>query len=63
MPDVEAMAAWLRDPANADRCDDFPTDAEREACLKYVKESASAAEGLQGVIWSLVNTKEFLLQH
>jgi hypothetical protein len=41
----------------------LPTEAERQACLRYVKESGSAAKGLQGVLWGLVNTKEFLLQH
>jgi hypothetical protein len=41
----------------------FPNDAERQACLKYLKKSASAAEGLQGIMWSLLNTREFFLQH
>jgi hypothetical protein len=40
-----------------------PDEAERRACLKYVRESASPAEGLRGVMWSLLNTREFLLQH
>jgi hypothetical protein len=41
----------------------LPTDGEREACTKYLKASQSAQKGLQGVMWSLMNTKEFLLQH
>jgi hypothetical protein len=40
-----------------------PSEAERRACLDYVRGSASAAEGLRGVMWSLLNTREFLLQH
>ena len=40
-----------------------PTDAERQACSSYVRESASEAEGLRGVMWSLLNTREFLLAH
>ena len=40
-----------------------PSDAERQACLKHVREAASAAEGFRGVMWSLLNTREFLLQH
>jgi hypothetical protein len=40
-----------------------PSAAEREACLKYIQESASPTEGLRGVMWSLLNTREFLLQH
>jgi hypothetical protein len=40
-----------------------PTDAEQQACAKYLKESASTAKGLQGIMWSLLNTREFVLQH
>lgn len=41
----------------------LPSEAEQKACLKYLKESPSPAKGLQGVLWSLLNTREFLLQH
>jgi hypothetical protein len=41
----------------------FPTDAERAACLSYVKSAPTLEKGLQGVLWGLVNTREFLLQH
>jgi hypothetical protein len=41
----------------------LPNEAEREACTKYLKASESGQKGLQGVMWSLLNTKEFLLQH
>jgi len=41
----------------------LPSDAEREACLSFVKGAESTEKGLQGVMWSLLNTKEFLLQH
>jgi hypothetical protein len=40
-----------------------PSDAERRACRKYLKESTSPVEGLQGILWSLLNTREFLVQH
>ena len=40
-----------------------PSDAERQACLKYVRESTAEADGWRGVMWSLLNTREFLLQH
>jgi hypothetical protein len=40
-----------------------PGAMEREACLKYVREAETPAKGLQGVMWSLLNTREFLLQH
>jgi hypothetical protein len=41
----------------------LPTEGERGACLRYMKESGSPQKGLQGVMWSLLNTREFLLQH
>ncbi len=40
-----------------------PADAERAACLKYLHAAESSEKGLQGVLWSLLNTREFLLQH
>jgi hypothetical protein len=40
-----------------------PSAAEREACLRYMKDSPSPAKGLQGILWSLLNTREFVLQH
>jgi hypothetical protein len=40
-----------------------PTGAEREACLKYLQAAESSEKGLGGVLWSLLNTREFLLQH
>ena len=41
----------------------LPTDGERQACAKYVRDYATPAEGYRGVLWSLLNTREFLLQH
>jgi hypothetical protein len=41
----------------------LPNDAEREACLKFVKDADTPEKGLRSVLWGLVNTKEFLLQH
>src|SRR5262245_57554466 len=41
----------------------MPDEKEREACLKYIRGAESAEKGLQGVMWSLINTREFLLQH
>jgi hypothetical protein len=40
-----------------------PSDAERQACMKYIHQAQSPEKGLQGVMWSLLNTREFLLQH
>jgi hypothetical protein len=41
----------------------LPDDAELAACQQFVGEAASPEEGLRGVLWSLLNTKEFVLQH
>jgi hypothetical protein len=41
----------------------LPREAERQACLKYLRESPSAVKGLQGILWGLLNTREFVLQH
>ena len=41
----------------------LPKETEQQACAKYLKESPSLAKGLQGILWSLVNTREFVLQH
>ncbi len=41
----------------------LPKEAEQQACLKYLKQSESAGKGLQGILWSLLNTREFVLQH
>lgn len=41
----------------------LPSDDERKACMTYMRESPTPAEGLRGVMWSLLNTREFLLQH
>jgi hypothetical protein len=40
-----------------------PTEAEREACLKYLQAAESPEKGVQGVLWSLLNTREFVVQH
>lgn len=40
-----------------------PTADERRTCIQYVKESSAPQRGLEDVLWSLLNTKEFLLNH
>ncbi|HWG46069.1 MAG TPA: DUF1553 domain-containing protein [Gemmataceae bacterium] len=41
----------------------LPRDAERQACRKYIGQSPSPIKGVQGILWSLLNTREFVLQH
>jgi hypothetical protein len=40
-----------------------PSDAELAACLEHASQAESPEKGLQAVLWSLLNTREFLLQH
>lgn len=40
-----------------------PTAAEEDTCLKFLAAANSPQEGLQSIMWSLLNTREFLLQH
>lgn len=41
----------------------LPADVEREACMKFITSADSPENGLQNILWSLINTREFLLQH
>ena len=41
----------------------LPTADEHQACMKYLKKAPSTVKGLQGILWSLINTREFILQH
>jgi hypothetical protein len=40
-----------------------PTNPERQACLGYLKGSPSYQRGLEDVMWGLLNTREFQLNH
>src|SRR5262249_42147283 len=40
-----------------------PVEDERQTCLKYIKDSATPQRGHEDVLWSLLNTREFLLNH
>jgi hypothetical protein len=40
-----------------------PTESERAACQQFVVSAEKPEQGWQGVLWSLINTREFLLQH
>ena len=41
----------------------FPTAEESERCVSFIKEDEGLAKGLTGVLWALVNTKEFIVNH
>jgi len=41
----------------------FPTDSEKEAARKYLSESQDKVAGVYDLIWAVINTKEFMLNH
>lgn len=41
----------------------FPTAAEVARCEHFFEESPDLAAGLSGVLWALLNTKEFIVNH
>lgn len=41
----------------------LPSDTERQTCLSYVQERNSSLRSFQDIMWSLLNTREFILNH
>jgi uncharacterized protein DUF1553 len=41
----------------------YPTARERDLCLTGVGRGATRARGLQGVLWAILNSNEFLYNH
>jgi hypothetical protein len=41
----------------------YPDDEEAEISASFIQESKSPAEGVQSLLWALVNTKEFIITH
>ncbi len=41
----------------------YPTQEELTRSVQYIKESESTTEGVRGVLWALLNTKEFIVNH
>ncbi len=41
----------------------FPTEQEREIALSYVTGSEDPGAGLKDLMWALINTKEFMVNH
>lgn len=66
------VARILKEKADeADRLDEIflatvsrlPDERDRQACRQFLESAASPTEGYQGILWGLLNTREFLLQH
>nr|MCS5574354.1 hypothetical protein [Pseudomonadales bacterium] len=41
----------------------YPTDQELERSVKYLDESTDLSKGAKDLLWVLLNTKEFILNH
>ncbi|WP_233148584.1 hypothetical protein [Rhodopirellula sp. MGV] len=41
----------------------YPNADETEIATQYINESDSPTKGLEGLMWALVNTKEFIISH
>ncbi|MCH9654394.1 MAG: DUF1549 domain-containing protein [Planctomycetes bacterium] len=41
----------------------FPTESEKETARKYLSESEDKIAGVYDLIWAVLNTKEFMLNH
>jgi len=41
----------------------LPTADEQDRCLNYLAEAESPLAGVKGLLWTLLNTKEFIVNH
>lgn len=41
----------------------LPTDSEKDVARKYLNESEDKVAGVYDLIWAVINTKEFMLNH
>ncbi|MGI9497702.1 MAG: DUF1549 and DUF1553 domain-containing protein [Mariniblastus sp.] len=41
----------------------FPTEEELDRCKQHIQEDEDLVKGVTGVLWALVNTKEFIVNH
>jgi hypothetical protein len=41
----------------------YPTAEEMDRCHQFLASSANPVEGAKGLLWTLVNTKEFIVNH
>ena len=41
----------------------FPTEEEMSRCIEHIKSEENPVNGRIGVMWALINTKEFVVNH
>jgi hypothetical protein len=56
-------AAALIEEAYLRTVNRFPTEGERDIAAAYLQDSDNPREGLRDLIWTLINTKEFIVNH
>lgn len=61
-PKPVQLAAWI-DEAWLRVLSRPVTDAERARAMSHLQQADSHGEGMEDLVWSLINTKEFLLNH
>ena len=71
----ESRVLKAESPLSAETCENLvrqaylrtlsrqPDDHELARCVGHVQGSADAAAGLGDLLWALINTKEFILNH
>jgi hypothetical protein len=55
--DIIITDAWLRTLSR------MPTDSELQTAKTWISESKDPVEGIRGVLWALLNTREFIVNH
>ncbi len=56
-PDAVVRQAYLRTLSR------YPTDEELSRSRKYLNDSEDTVNGIRGLLWALINTKEFIVNH
>ena len=56
------MDALVRDAYLRTLCRE-PDPSERETALQYVRDARNRSAGMRDVLWALINTKEFIVNH
>ncbi len=62
-PDAKADVPRLVEEAYLRTVNRLPSDNERQIAAAFITDADEPIEGLRGLLWSLINTKEFIVNH
>ena len=62
-PDASADVPRLVEEAYLRTVNRLPSDNERQIAAAYINDADEPIEGLRGLMWTLINTKEFIVNH